>query len=58
MMKLIRELGAFKKISSETEFIDLPKSAIYKGYGEVGPLNFLAWAVIAGTIAPEASQIN
>ncbi|MEH2246932.1 hypothetical protein [Nostoc sp.] len=58
MMKLIRKLGALKKISSETEFIDLPKSAIYKGSGEEGLLNFRAWAAIARTIAPEASQIN
>ncbi|MEH1784536.1 MAG: hypothetical protein V7L23_02750 [Nostoc sp.] len=42
MMKLIIELGNFSKILSETEFIDLPKSAIYNGYADEVSINFIA----------------
>ncbi|MEH2054288.1 hypothetical protein [Nostoc sp.] len=40
-MKLIIQLGTFKKISSEIEFIDLAKNAIYNGYAEFLSINLL-----------------
>ncbi|MEH1920135.1 hypothetical protein [Nostoc sp.] len=59
MMKLIIKLGTFKKISSEIEFIDLPKNAIYNSCAEFLSINFLARSRLRSqTNVQEVLQIN